>query len=92
MTSVTVEDKAPVFSFATRTAKRSRSRSSAARKPFFYFCPKDETPACTKEACGFRDSYEDFLKAGAEVIGVSGDAAGQHKSLVRVERTAHAEG
>ena len=37
-----------------------------------YFYPKDETPGCTKEACSFRDSYEDFVKAGAEVIGVSG--------------------
>ena len=33
-----------------------------------YFYPKDETPGCTKEACSFRDSYEDFVKAGAEVI------------------------
>ena len=37
-----------------------------------YFYPKDDTPGCTMEACGFRDSYESFCDAGAEVIGVSG--------------------
>lgn len=36
-----------------------------------YFYPKDFTPGCTKEACNFRDSYEDFKELGAEVIGVS---------------------
>jgi thioredoxin-dependent peroxiredoxin len=43
-----------------------------------YFYPKDETYGCTKEACSFRDSYEDFVAAGAEVIGVSRDDAASH--------------
>lgn len=43
-----------------------------------YFYPKDETYGCTKEACGFRDHYEDFVAAGAEVIGVSRDDAASH--------------
>jgi thioredoxin-dependent peroxiredoxin len=43
-----------------------------------YFYPKDETYGCTKEACGFRDQYEDFVSAGAEVIGVSRDDAASH--------------
>ena len=43
-----------------------------------YFYPKDETYGCTKEACAFRDQYEDFVSAGAEVIGVSGDDAASH--------------
>jgi peroxiredoxin Q/BCP len=43
-----------------------------------YFYPKDETYGCTKEACGFRDQYEDFVGAGAEVIGVSRDDAASH--------------
>lgn len=43
-----------------------------------YFYPKDETPGCTKEACSFRDSYEDFTAAGAEVIGISRDDASSH--------------
>jgi thioredoxin-dependent peroxiredoxin len=43
-----------------------------------YFYPKDETMGCTIEACGFRDAYEDFVKAGADVIGVSRDDAASH--------------
>ncbi|MGN6105600.1 MAG: peroxiredoxin [Kofleriaceae bacterium] len=43
-----------------------------------YFYPKDETYGCTKEACAFRDQYEDFVGAGAEVIGVSRDDAASH--------------
>jgi peroxiredoxin Q/BCP len=43
-----------------------------------YFYPKDETIGCTKEACSFRDQYEDFVAAGAEVIGVSRDDAASH--------------
>lgn len=43
-----------------------------------YFYPKDETYGCTKEACSFRDQYEDFVGAGAEVIGVSADNAASH--------------
>jgi thioredoxin-dependent peroxiredoxin len=43
-----------------------------------YFYPKDETYGCTKEACGFRDQYEDFIGAGAEVIGISRDDAASH--------------
>jgi peroxiredoxin Q/BCP len=43
-----------------------------------YFYPKDETYGCTKEACGFRDQYEDFVSAGAEVIGISRDDAASH--------------
>jgi len=43
-----------------------------------YFYPKDETPGCTAEACSFRDRYQDFLDAGADVIGVSRDSADSH--------------
>lgn len=43
-----------------------------------YFYPKDDTPGCTKEACFFRDNYEDFLEAGARVIGISADDPDSH--------------
>ena len=43
-----------------------------------YFYPADETYGCTAEACSFRDSYEDFVAAGAEVIGISRDDASSH--------------
>lgn len=46
-----------------------------------YFYPKDETPGCTREACSFRDSYEDLTNLGAEVLGVSGQSVASHKSF-----------
>ncbi len=46
-----------------------------------YFYPRDDSPGCTIEACAFRDSYEDFLQAGATVIGVSSDSAADHKAF-----------
>jgi peroxiredoxin Q/BCP len=46
-----------------------------------YFYPKDETYGCTKEACAFRDQYEDFVAAGAEVIGISRDDAASHANF-----------
>ncbi|WP_224483719.1 peroxiredoxin [Robertkochia aurantiaca] len=44
-----------------------------------YFYPKDFTPGCTKEACSFRDRYQDFQSMGAEVIGVSSDSVSRHQ-------------
>jgi peroxiredoxin Q/BCP len=46
-----------------------------------YFYPKDETTGCTAEACSFRDQYEDFTAAGAEVIGISKDDSASHASF-----------
>ena len=46
-----------------------------------YFYPKDFTPGCTKEACNFRDSYEDFKSLGAEVIGISADSSKSHSKF-----------
>src|SRR6188474_1013564 len=47
-----------------------------------YFYPKDDTPGCTKEACGFRDAYAQFQKAGAIVLGVSTDPVKSHQKFV----------
>jgi peroxiredoxin Q/BCP len=46
-----------------------------------YFYPKDETSGCTAEACSFRDQYEDFVAAGAEVIGISRDDSSSHSNF-----------
>jgi len=51
-----------------------------------YFYPKDDTPGCTKEACSFRDQYQDFQDAGAEVIGVSSDAEASHEKFAAKHR------
>ncbi len=51
-----------------------------------YFYPKDETAGCTAEACSFRDAYEDFKSAGAEVIGISGDSVDSHDAFAKNHR------
>src|SRR5262245_49611134 len=61
-----------------------RDRIGKALVVFFY--PKDETYGCTKEACSFRDSYEGFVAAGAEVIGISADDAASHASFKQHHR------
>lgn len=48
------------------------------RKVVLYFYPKDDTPGCTKEACGFRDELAKFKRSGAEVVGVSKDGPASH--------------
>ncbi len=51
-----------------------------------YFYPKDDTPGCTAEACSFRDSYQDFTDAGADVVGVSADGRDSHARFVERHR------
>ncbi|WP_304985010.1 peroxiredoxin [Coxiella-like endosymbiont] len=46
-----------------------------------YFYPKDNTPGCTKEACGFRDVWSDLIKAGATILGISKDSIKTHQSF-----------
>ncbi|KAK1415811.1 hypothetical protein QVD17_31599 [Tagetes erecta] len=66
---------------------RSVSLSKFKGKPVVvYFYPADETPGCTKQACAFRDSYEKFKKAGAQVVGISGDDAASHKAFAKKYR------
>lgn len=51
------------------------------RTVVLFFYPKDDTAGCTAEACSFRDAYEDFKAAGAEVIGVSADDGASHEAF-----------
>lgn len=51
-----------------------------------FFYPKDNTAICTKEACAFRDAYEDFVAAGATVIGISSDSAKSHQAFADQHR------
>ncbi len=55
---------------------------SGKKKVVLYFYPKDDTPGCTVEACGFRDKYGEFEKRGAVVLGVSPDGAAAHQKFI----------
>ncbi|MDF1750615.1 MAG: thioredoxin-dependent thiol peroxidase [Alphaproteobacteria bacterium] len=71
-------DIAPDFTLPTDGGS-SVSLSALKGKPVvLYFYPKDDTPGCTKEACGFRDAQADFSGIGATVIGVSKDSVAKH--------------
>jgi peroxiredoxin Q/BCP len=72
-------DKAPDFTLPSQSGDQVRlSDRLGERVVVLYFYPKDETIGCTREACAFRDSYEVFAEAGAEVIGVSSDSVKSH--------------
>ena len=76
-------DKAPDFTLpAQNGAPVKLSDRLAQRVVVLYFYPKDETSGCTAEACAFRDSFEVFTDAGAEVIGISSDSVEKHASFV----------
>lgn len=82
MASIQVGDRAAEFtakSQAGQPVSLTEFRGNKAVVLFFY--PKDGTPVCTKEACSFRDAYEDFVQAGAAVIGVSSDSTESHQAF-----------
>ena len=74
-----VGDKAPEFTLPKANGEPvSLSDFHGRAEVVVFFYPKDNSPACTAEACSFRDSYEVFREAGAEVIGISTDSAESH--------------
>ncbi|MEX0922974.1 MAG: thioredoxin-dependent thiol peroxidase [Rhodovibrionaceae bacterium] len=76
--SVDIGKPAPNFSKPTDGGGTLSLKDLKGKKVILYFYPKDDTPGCTKEACGFRDSLPDFRGAGAEIVGVSKDSAAKH--------------
>lgn len=71
-------DKAPDFSAATDGGGKLKLSSLKGKNVVLYFYPKDDTPGCTTEACGFRDNLPKFGKVDAEIIGVSKDSTKSH--------------
>ena len=72
-------DKAPRFALNDETGRRISLDDFAGKKVVVYFYPKDDTPGCTTEACGFRDIYDRILEKGAVVIGISADDEPSHE-------------
>jgi peroxiredoxin Q/BCP len=80
--TVKVGDTAPNFTLTSQTGESvSLGDFLGKTAVVLYFYPKDDTPGCTAEACAFRDSYQVFKDAGAEVIGVSSDSINDHKQF-----------
>jgi len=77
-----VGDAMPAFSLTDQDGKTFNSFDYIGKNILvIYFYPKDESMVCTKEACSFRDSFNDFTKAGAKVIGINGGTVASHKEF-----------
>ena len=72
---------APAFTLADADGNDVSLADFAGKNVIVYFYPKDDTPGCTKEACGFRDGWAELKKAGAVVLGVSADSGASHKKF-----------
>jgi len=76
-----VGDKAPAFSLKDTDGKVVKLSDYKGKKLVLYFYPKDMTPGCTKEACGFRDDYAELKRRGVEIVGVSADNQALHRKF-----------
>ncbi|CAN4110012.1 unnamed protein product [Withania somnifera] len=76
----------PPFTLKDQDGKNVSLSKFKGKPVVVYFYPADETPGCTKQACAFRDSYEKFKKAGAQVVGISGDDPASHKAFAKKYR------
>ena len=84
MTKLRVGDHAPDFSATTDDGNKIRLADFLGKRVLvLFFYPRDGTPICTQEACAFRDSYDQFIEAGAEVVGVSSDSEERHRAFAR---------
>ena len=70
---------APAFTLVDAAGRKVSLEDFAGRNVILYFYPQDDTPGCTKEACAFRDAWDDLQALGAVVLGVSADDAGSHE-------------
>lgn len=73
--------KAPSFELPDQNGIMHTLEEYKGKKVILYFYPKDNTPGCTKQACGFSDRYPQFTEKGAVVIGISKDTVASHKKF-----------
>lgn len=82
-----VGDKVPSFELPDQTGRVVKSSELLGKGPLvLFFYPKDETPVCTREACSFRDAYDELRGAGARVYGISGDSVESHAAFAKHHR------
>lgn len=72
---------APAFTLPDAEGNKVSLKDLAGRDVILYFYPRDDTPGCTKEACGFRDDWKTLQKMGVVVLGVSGDSQASHQKF-----------
>lgn len=74
--------KAPGFSLEGSDGKQHTLKQYSGKTVVIYFYPKDNTPGCTKEACGFRDNYGELIDKGIVLLGVSKDSIAAHGKFI----------
>lgn len=79
MKMLEVGTKAPDFSLPDQNGNVHTLEEYRGKKVILYFYPKDNTPGCSKQACGFGELYPQFVEKGAVVLGVSKDSVASHK-------------
>ena len=77
---------APIFTFTTDSGS-SISSADVSGPILLYFYPKDDTPGCTKQACGLRDLWQEIKEAGLTVVGVSKDSPASHENFKQNTRS-----
>lgn len=81
MSTINVGDMAPDFTATTDAGTTVRLSDYRGKRVVLYFYPKDDTPGCTTQACGFRDNYLAIEEKNAIVLGVSPDGAKSHQKF-----------
>jgi len=76
-----VGTKAPNFTLPDQNGDLHSLSEYRGKKVILYFYPKDNTPGCTKQACGFAERYPKFTEKGAVVLGISKDSVASHKKF-----------
>lgn len=76
-----IGNKAPDFKAKDQNGKEVSLSNFKGKKVVLYFYPKDNTPGCTKEACSFRDNFEELSKKDIVILGVSPDSSESHKKF-----------
>jgi len=76
-----VGTQAPDFTLPDQNGNRHSLSDYRGKEVILYFYPKDNTPGCTKQACGFAERYPQFIEKGAVVLGISKDSVASHKKF-----------
>ncbi len=80
--ALNIGDKIPSLLGFDENGNEIKSADYKGKKLVIYFYPKDNTPGCTAQACSLRDNYEELLKNGYAILGVSADSADSHKNFI----------
>ena len=75
--------RAPDFKLLNERGEQIKLSSFKGKRVILYFYPKDDTPGCTKQACGFRDNYATIQNADALVLGISPDSVESHAKFIK---------